>query len=368
MKIALIYLGRRGGGAVYSLEVAKVLNTKVDLFAIVSCQVENLKAWRDSGINLLEVSTYSNVWEFFCSTLNFKKHFIIRKQLYKFTPDVIYYPMLHFWTPLINLLIPKVPKLITIHDPRPRKGDRELMHLIQPFIIRQTKRIILLSKSFIGLMEQYGVNKERIDVIPHGEFSYYKNISSKDLIRNQELTILFFGRITKYKGLDILLRAFPIIKKVVKDLRLLIVGMGDIKPYTDQLKILKDIQVVNHWIDDSEVSSYFTQASILVVPYIDATQSGVIPISYMSKVPVVATRVGGIPDQVENGKTGFLVDPGDVNALANACIKLLLNTSLRNKFGETAYLKAKNEWSWERIGDMVYKSCKKAINEKNITT
>jgi glycosyltransferase involved in cell wall biosynthesis len=361
MKLALIYPGRRGGGSLYSLEIAKKLKERVDLLAVVSRQAENLEEWKKTNIKLIELATYTNISGLIYSTLDIKKFIKLRRELINFNPDIIYYPMLHLWTPLINLLVPGKPKLITVHDPRPRKGEFNPLHLSQPFALKQGQRFIVLSKAFVDVLSVKGIEREKIDVIPHGEFSYYKKIAPEVFEKKKKKTILFFGRIDKYKGLDVLLKSFPIIKKSINELRLLIVGKGNMSPYEELLKNLDDVEIVNRWIDDAEVSFYFNQASLLAVPYIDASQSGVIPIAYMFKVPVIASRVGGIPEQLDDGETGLLVETGNVNELAEACIKLLKDPSLSKVFAENGYRKANKEWNWERVADMVYNSCKKTV-------
>ncbi len=111
-----------------------------------------------------------------------------------------------------------------------------------------------------------------IDIIPLGEFSYYsKYISSK--VKKRKSTILFFGRISKYKGFDILLKAFPIIKKEIPECKMIIAGNGDIKPYKHLMIGLKDIIVINQWIKNEDTINYFAQADLGVLPYKDVTQS-----------------------------------------------------------------------------------------------
>lgn len=360
LKIALIYLGRRGGGATYSLEIGKNLAKKADVLAVVSHQAWNLDAWHETGLRMIEVPTYDNTWQFIPSTLNLKKHLALRRQIRLFKPDVLYYPMLHLWTPLINRMFPSAPKVVTIHDPVLHQGERNpVITLLQRRAIHQATRVIILSQTFIDIMENQGISREYIDVIPHGEFSYYSKMSS---LRTEQHppTLLFFGRISKYKGLEVLLQAFPIIKEQVPQARLLIVGSGDLGPYQAQLADLRDVEVINRWVNDEEVASYFRQADLSVTPYTDASQSGVIPIAYTFRIPVVATRVGGIPEQVEDGKTGLLVDPGDFIQLAQACVRLLTYSDETAKLGQAGYEKAMQEWNWESIADQVLESLMQA--------
>jgi len=362
MRVLLIYLGRRGGGSIYSLEMAKALSKKCDSVAMISHQSQSLEAWRKSVISLIEIDTYSNALSAFLSTLNLRKYFYLKKQIRNLNPDVIYYPMLHLWAPIINLVTPSIPKVTTIHDPVMHKGEKSIiLKLVQRFAIKQSVIIIILSKVFIPVIERYGIPKERISVIPHGEFSYYMH-SNIDNTSRENNTILFFGRIREYKGLDVLIKAFPLIKKKVTDAKLLIVGQGDVAPYLTQLSRLQDVELVNYWISDEEVAKFFSRSSVVVLPYIEATQSGIIPIAYMFKVPVISTKVGGLPEQVENGKTGILVKSGDPVELANACVNVLTNTILASSLAERGYQRAVQEWSWENVSGMVIEEFKKAMH------
>jgi glycosyltransferase involved in cell wall biosynthesis len=361
MKVLLIYLGRKGGGNIYSLEMAKALSKKCDLVGMISRQSQNLEAWRKSGISLIEIDTYSNALSAFLSTLNLGKYFSLWKQIKNVNPDVIYYPMIHLWSPIINLITPSVPKVTTIHDPIMHKGEKNIiLELIQKITMKQSTIIVILSKVFFPVIEKYGIPKERIKVIPHGEFSYYLDERNKNVLRENN-TILFFGRIREYKGLEVLIEAFPLIKKKIPEAKLLIVGEGDITPYKFKLSELQDIEVVNNWISDEEVAKFFLRSSVIVLPYTDATQSGIIPIAYIFKVPVISTKVGGIPEQIEDKRTGILVKPGDPVELADACIELLTNPTLTSSLAEMGYQKAVQEWNWEKVSDMVIENLKKAM-------
>lgn len=362
INVALIYLGRMGGGAKYSIEMAKALQKQCNLVAVVSANARNIAEWRASGLELIEVPTYENRLGFIFSTLNPLNHLRLWQRLRGFAPDVHYYPMFHNWTYLINMLLPRVPSVFTVHDPVLHTGEKSLiMDILQKASIRQAARIILLSKVFIEIMMKDGVPAEKIDVVQHGEFSYEaREYSTADAPGK---TILFFGRISAYKGIEVLLDAFTIIKKDVPEARLLIAGSGDIAPYRGKLSGLLDVEVVNRWIEDNEITSFFTGADLVAVPYTDATQSGVIPIAYSLGIPVVATNTGGIPEQVEDGITGILVPPCDVGALAEACTLLLLNEEKRRELGEAGLHKARQEWSWDKVSAQVCQSLAKAAGK-----
>lgn len=122
--------------------------------------------------------------------------------------------------------------------------------------------------------------------------------------------LLFFGLIRDYKGLDLLLEAFEKIDD--KELRLLVAGefYNDKEQYRAALERLGERVVLHdHFIPDAEVADYFSVADALVLPYHTATQSGVTQIAYNFSVPMVVTRVGGLPEIVPDGKVGFVCEP-----------------------------------------------------------
>ena len=108
--------------------------------------------------------------------------------------------------------------------------------------------------------------------------------------------------------------------------------------------------VDNHFIPDDKVAQYFGEASVVVLPYVDASQSGVVPMAYAFERAVVATRIGGLPSVVDDGVTGFLVAPRDVDELANALIKLLEDDGLRRRMGKAGREKLAREWAPEVVG------------------
>src|SRR5690606_19052123 len=105
------------------------------------------------------------------------------------------------------------------------------------------------------------------------------------------------------------------------------------------------------------------QASIVVLPYIEATQSGVIPIAYAYGKPVIASRVGGLPNIVVDNETGFLVEPRSAEQIAERIIFLLQNPQERKRMGDSAYSYAMTELSWDRIADSTMKVYKQVRGE-----
>ena len=123
-----------------------------------------------------------------------------------------------------------------------------------------------------------------------------------------------------------------LLSKYEDRISLTVVGSGDISPYEKDFENLSNVKIINRWIKDEETESVFLGKNLVsVCPYKDATQSGVVLVSYEYGVPVIATNTGGLPEQVFNNDTGFLVEPNDVNGFAEAMEKYITNIDLIEK-------------------------------------
>jgi glycosyltransferase involved in cell wall biosynthesis len=166
--------------------------------------------------------------------------------------------------------------------------------------------------------------------------------------------ILFFGFIRAYKGLDLLLKAIPLIRE--PGIVLLVAGefYEDAAAYHQligELGIENKVKLVADFIPSDQVRYYFSAADLVVQPYRNATQSGVTPLAYHFEKPMVVTNVGGLPDYVEDGVTGLLAEP-EPSSLANAINRFF-------EFGEdrfsTQIREKKKELSWPAFIDQLLK-------------
>lgn len=134
--------------------------------------------------------------------------------------------------------------------------------------------------------------------------------------------LLFFGYVRKYKGLDLLIDAFPIIKNSIPNAKLLIVGEFYDSPdfYLNkikQLQIEKDTVVVNQFVPNEEVGKYYKACDLVILPYRSATQSGILNVAYGFSKPVLVTNVGGLSEFVEDKKTGLIIRPDSPQEIAS---------------------------------------------------
>lgn len=206
---------------------------------------------------------------------------------------------------------------------------------------------MVLSQHSRKELEKAGI-KKNICIIPHANFSYYSKYNDLATERKIYNKVGFFGRINKYKGLDVLLESWGMIKDTNPKLKLLVAGNGDCQEYVGSFNRYKDsMEICNRWISDEEVAKLLSSVDLIILPYIEASQSGVIPLAFALGKPVVVTNVGGLKEQVPDG-CGLIIPPNNPKALSDAICELYNNPSKILDMGADARIYAQNVLSWDK--------------------
>jgi len=234
---------------------------------------------------------------------------------------------------------------VTVHDPRPHPGD------VEPSLRMRVTREALLTAARLVFVHGDGLREELretgraplppIEVVAHGTDARPVTPPPRDP------TLLFFGRMSRYKGLDVLLRAMPRIWRRVPQARLVVAGHGPL-PETDVLRDER-IDVRNDHIPEPEVAHLFRRASVVTLPYVQASQSGVGSQAKAHGRPIVATWTGELPRLVADG-SGLVVPPEDPDALAEATVALLTDEDRAREMGLAGARTAARDTSWAAIG------------------
>ncbi len=166
--------------------------------------------------------------------------------------------------------------------------------------------------------------------------------------------LLFFGFVRKYKGLQYLLEAMKLLKERDFKVQLWVVGdFGEDKDeYVEQIRTFEigdQVQMVQGYVPDDEVEKYFAASDLVVLPYLSATQSGIVQIAFGFEKPVLVTEVGGLPDVVTNGKTGYVVEPRSAEMIAEAIMDYYINN--RREAFVSQIEKEKDRFSWKTFVD-----------------
>jgi glycosyltransferase involved in cell wall biosynthesis len=276
----------------------------------------------------------------------------ILEQLRDFQPDVVHLQQGSMWLNMALQFEHTFPLVLTVHDAQRHPGDklsRKTPYFFSKMGFRRADRLIAHNQYVKSLLHvELGIEEEKLDVIPHiqlGQDALGQDADDGEAADHGR-TVLFFGRIWPYKGLDYLIRAEPWIAQQIPDIKILIAGQGEeFERYRRLMLHPERFVVLNRHIEDSEVAQLFRQASLVVLPYTEASQSGVIPIAYTYGKPVVGTTVGGLPEMIEDGVTGFLVPPGDEKKLADAIVAVLRDDAQRRRMGDAAREKIERECS-----------------------
>ena len=177
-------------------------------------------------------------------------------------------------------------------------------------------------------------------------------------VTEKEKVLLFFGFVREYKGLKYLIQALPRITERCEDVRLFVVGdFGGAENREAYEKLMEENAVRSHiticdgYIPDREIEKFFAACDLVVLPYVSATQSGIVQIAYGFEKPVMVTNVGGLPDVVEDGKTGYVVEPENSTALADAVVRYFKEN--REKEFEENVKKEAYGFDWDRMVEAV---------------
>jgi glycosyltransferase involved in cell wall biosynthesis len=281
----------------------------------------------------------------------------IVKQVRSFGPDVIHVQVSRLLLLPLLPLLKRYPIVTTFHDVKPHTGeDMPLLETLHRSCIKRSGAVVVHGKKLKQEMRKYyGINEEKVLSIPLPEhevfpFLKYKGKESKGFDMISPGTILFFGRIKKYKGLEYLIEAEPVITGEVPDARIVIAGTGDnMEGYRNMMDNSDSFTILDRFISYEEGAALFGGCSMVVLPYTEASQSGVIHPAYAFGKPVVATDVGSIPEILDDGVTGIIVPPGDSEALAKAVVKLLKDDELRKEMGGKGREKLKTDLSWDGV-------------------
>lgn len=224
------------------------------------------------------------------------------------------------------------------------------------------------------LVNEFGVSGSRITVIPFGINNSIPNTGltsvearSKLGIEKEEKVILFFGRIVPYKGLEYLATAFQDVLPNDGYYRLIIAGRPekDCVQYFDAIRERLDLGGANkkvtlriEYVPDAETEVFFKAADVLVLPYRNIYQSGVLFIAYNYGLPVIASDVGGLRSEIVEGQTGYVCKPEDPSDLGRAIEVYFASELFRNLGDHRKRIQkyAHSRYSWEVVGDMTVKA------------
>ena len=260
------------------------------------------------------------------------------------------------------LKIKRKPIYWTMHDVdfRPTspglKGKLESLQVRllcqNEWLSRKVNVIIVHGSKLKDKLVSNGVSENKVHVVPHFDYRYLLQIEPKsDADNSKGEYALLFGKIKPYKGVSVLLDASRMVRKKLGDkVMIMIAGKGNISYLNTIISNddLEYIQIQNRYIPEIELPKLLRKAKFLILPYTDASQSGVVSLAYTFSKPVIVSNVGSIAEYVEHGVTGLIFEVGDTTQLAKYIEELTEDNEKCAKMGKNAYQKIMNEMSLEK--------------------
>ena len=266
--------------------------------------------------------------------------------------DVVHWQWLTVQPVDAFLLPPGHPRVLTAHDVLPREP--------RPGQIASTRRLLQKMDAVVvhsqhgaeRLREEAGVDPGRIHVIPHGAFDYLTQLPDEqplpaELAAVEGPVVLFFGLLRPYKGIETLIEAF----NDVQGAELWVVGMPrmPVEPLIELAQGVRGrVRFISRFVDDRQIPAFFRRADLVVLPYRQIDQSGVLYTALAFGKPIVLTSVGGFAELAAEG-VARAVPPAAPRELAAAIQQLLDDTSERDRLADAAARAAATRYSWDSI-------------------
>ncbi len=358
LRLMLWHWGRRGGGPRYTLELAQVLKDLpgVELHLSISHQCEIADEFRTLDLPTFWVDTYTDIPTCLVRSAGLPQiAWRMRRYVREQQIEVVNSTMAHLWTRLIAPVLRQagVSLLCTIHDATLHPGEDGPIKSWFYAPARCDGYIALTSFVANRLTEIHGIARSRITVVPHGVVNFTRAEPPSPTRSGGPLRLLFFGRILPYKGLANLLTAYRMLRADGYNFTLHIAGTGELGPMAEIIADLPDVTLDRRWIPEESIPALLSEADTVVLPYLESSQSGVIPAAFGMGIPAVVTPVGGLTEQVAADVNGLVTTDTSPQSLALALKRLMDEPQLVGRLRAGAIKAARNELDWARIGHTV---------------
>ena len=349
MKILLGSLAGRGGMLHFQVELANALSRMVATSVVMSSAAP--VSYLEHAVQTSVINTGLGALGSAAHAVNPAAWYHLWKGLGASQADLVHVTGTHAWNPLVAVFtkLRGKPLLYTVHDPQEHGGAPLSIRVSNWITTRMADAFIVLTRYGEQQLIAKGVQAGKIHIIPHGAYSFFRKWQRSDA-RARKI-ILYFGRFEPYKGLETLVAAFSSLRHDIPGWTLMLAGSGRL-PTTLLRPMPPGIEIRSGYVPDEDVAGLMQRARLVVVPYTEATQSGVIATAYAFGRPVIATSVGGLVEMVAQGKTGLLVPPNDVPALARAIRSLTLNSDRLRRMSRQAQSLGRTAMHWDRIAQM----------------
>ena len=333
-RVMFLYWGRRGLTQ-FSLETAHaaLADKRIAATISVSRQNESFARFEELGPAIFPVDTFAD--DFGALTQAWRLPLLRQQLLSRLCQDrtqAVIDLMPHVWS---SFMIPAIRRtgaryVAIVHDAEVHPGDYRT-GWAKRFLNRsipQADIVLTLSEAVAAQLRATGrVRQQKLVSLLHPDLRYGRTQPNRQSQLDAPLKLLFFGRIMAYKGLPLFLDAVEILRAEGLPIEIGIFGEGALGASAKRLSAM-GAEVVNRWLTETEIEAILNRFHAIVLSHIEASQSGVASTALGAGLPVIATPVGGLVEQITDGKTGVLAQSTDAHALAAAIKRLLLNPVL----------------------------------------
>lgn len=264
--------------------------------------------------------------------VNPKRYYNIWKYVRDRQFDVVFIYSSHPVNAFMYAMLRKIPIVPFVHDHILHEGVPgfdAVFHRMNLWLYYNRSAKIIVSCHYIKediLDKQWMTDGDKIAV---NYLGMLPNLVFPVLDAEEDVDVLFFGRIEPYKGLDTLVD----VTRSLPDVQFVVVGKGDFAQVSGCQAVPSNMVRVDGYIDDQSLAGYLQRAKLIILPYHDATGTQTVQAAFYYGKPVVATSVGCFPEYVADGEDGLLCRPRDAVAIRKAIVRLLENPSLRHQMG-----------------------------------
>jgi glycosyltransferase involved in cell wall biosynthesis len=264
--------------------------------------------------------------------------------------DVVHFQWLSVQPLDVHLLPRGRPLVLTAHDVLPREPRPGQLGAQRRLYERVDAVVVHSAHGRERLVDALGIDAAKVHVIEHGAFEHLTRVPGAralpaPLAAVTRPVVLCFGLLRPYKGIDVLLEAW---RELRADAELWIVGMPRMDVAALRAGAPRSVRWVPRFISDEELGAYFERADLVVLPYREIDQSGVLFTALAFGAPLLLSAVGGFPEVAAQGAAA-LVAPGDAGALAAELRRLLGAPDARAELAAGALRAAAGRYSWDEI-------------------
>jgi glycosyltransferase involved in cell wall biosynthesis len=332
-RVVFSYWGRRGAMSLFALRLAEAAarsdhgiepqfvisedNEMRDAFTALGPLVVTVPTFR-SSLGALRIDRLQRLRRIMLNELNNAARWI---EL-----------MPHIWSPFCEDLRPRARNVI-VHDADGHPGD--LTGIVNSWLRASALRaeeVFTLSQHVADRLVEQGADPKNLHVLFHPDLDIGE---AAHVERTGPLRVLFFGRVLAYKGLPLLIDAIERLRAEGRAVELGVFGEGDLGASATRLSAM-GAEVVNRWLDVGELAPVFARYDVLALPYVEASQSGAAAVALAAGLPLIATPVGGLREQVRDGENGLLAHAATAEALAASLKRVAQDRALLDRLRQGA--------------------------------